>query len=856
LKKLVLANNNIKDKGAKDIARALKDNDSLNYLDLSTNDLRDESAKHIADALLTNRSLQTLILAGNAIETNGLVALTKMLEENSSILDLRLNAKHKDIVSNKMNELYEKKQQLAKEMVLSGIKSMESKSVRWNRSKLMVVGKEGAGKTALVRSILGQSFNPTRQATAGVNTSSSVYLRKTSSKNVYKWEEREDSQNDLDEIILRAGRKELEKMQRKKISEASNSSVQEISTSVNKNEKEETKGKILKPPKKRSSKKQKDSVEEEIFPNVVRTLTTQQKKKKKLRKSNIRSSRPRLLDEEDLDRRYKDDIVSKIFVEKRAVTEDTLTFMVWDYGGQRAFYSLHHLFLTKMGIYLLVFDLGDLLSENERDVAEAIAYLSRWMNTILLHGSQAPVMLVGTKLDLLQAGKYDEDNPDILKIDKMLCEEVDAISGNKLNLVQNGDLKFFPIDNTTKRGVSAVQTAIELVAIDGSDVNQNVPLRWIRCFDMMIHDHHKYYLRMNEVKVMADQCGITSDDEIQQMLRLLHQLGVIVYLTATAALRDVVTVDPQWLIDNILKVIPRGNDPEWAETLDGLKKADMYKDWKELLKTAIVNRNLLEYFWDADGNDADFMIDLLQRAMIMCKWDFGKVHFTGGGGIQRRFTLEQLGLGKETEELTPEEIETRLKEYRAEENQLYFVPSVLGEREIVDEESFESMEFSKCVFDFSNKFLPDGVFERLLSLCVAYSGTLHARDCNAINVPLLGKHRAKVWFGEQLAFYLFEYKDTHEIHLLVQDDENSNPARCLDILMSMLDKLNHDVMANGLEWNILFESKAAENRGELIAKADCENRNEFSKWFSTNSSNTVEGQGHADTDYHVFLELL
>ena len=30
-----------------------------------------------------------------------------------------------------------------------------------------------------------------------------------------------------------------------------------------------------------------------------------------------------------------------------------LSFSIWDYGGQKVFYTLHHLFLTEFGVYLL-----------------------------------------------------------------------------------------------------------------------------------------------------------------------------------------------------------------------------------------------------------------------------------------------------------------------------------------------------------------------------------------------------------------------------------------------------------------------------------------------------------------------
>ena len=33
---------------------------------------------------------------------------------------------------------------------------------------------------------------------------------------------------------------------------------------------------------------------------------------------------------------------------------DAVTFSVWDFGGQRVFYALHHAFLTRHGVYLVV----------------------------------------------------------------------------------------------------------------------------------------------------------------------------------------------------------------------------------------------------------------------------------------------------------------------------------------------------------------------------------------------------------------------------------------------------------------------------------------------------------------------
>ena len=79
---------------------------------------------------------------------------------------------------------------------------------------------------------------------------------------------------------------------------------------------------------------------------------------------------------------------------------------VWDFGGQRLFSSLHHIFLTPEGIYLVVFDMRLLLPGGDPvRRRECLATLVLWCNSIFVFagpkGDQqgAPVLLVGTCLD-------------------------------------------------------------------------------------------------------------------------------------------------------------------------------------------------------------------------------------------------------------------------------------------------------------------------------------------------------------------------------------------------------------------------------------------------------------------------
>ncbi|GBG29544.1 Hypothetical Protein FCC1311_057652 [Hondaea fermentalgiana] len=82
-----------------------------------------------------------------------------------------------------------------------------------------------------------------------------------------------------------------------------------------------------------------------------------------------------------------------------------------------------------------------------------------------------------------------------------------------------------------------------------------------------------------------------------------------------------------------------------------------------------------------------------------------------------------------------------------------------------------------CVFDFSEFYLPDGVFARLLSLCAQYSGQLGA----LARAPHLVGDQAIVYFGLSV-FALEQTKD--KISIRVERDSDK-PASTLKTLLSM-----------------------------------------------------------------------
>ncbi|GBG29543.1 Hypothetical Protein FCC1311_057642, partial [Hondaea fermentalgiana] len=102
-----------------------------------------------------------------------------------------------------------------------------------------------------------------------------------------------------------------------------------------------------------------------------------------------------------------------------------------------------------------------------------------------------------------------------------------------------------------------------------------------------------------------------------------------------------------------------------------------------------------------------------------------------------------------------------------------------------------------CILDFSEFFLPDGVFARLLSLCAQYSGDVGA----VARAPQLAGNQAIVRFGLSV-FALEQIKD--KIWIRVERD-SEQPASTLKTLVSMF-RGARDAVFRDLPWELLLQS--------------------------------------------------
>ncbi|GBG33995.1 Leucine-rich repeat serine/threonine-protein kinase 2 [Hondaea fermentalgiana] len=194
-----------------------------------------------------------------------------------------------------------------------------------------------------------------------------------------------------------------------------------------------------------------------------------------------------------------------------------------------------------------------------------------------------------------------------------------------------------------------------------------------------------------------------------------------------------------------------------------LSNAGLKKDFAVLRKRGIATLSLLRFLWNDE--EVDYLREFMHESMLMSNWAF------------------------------PEEALTRGRQ----DETIFFVSSLLKnstDRKL--EQDIASVQSGlTCVLDFSEFFLPDGVFTRLLSLCAKHSGDLSTRW----GAPRLAGHQAVI--GSDLSTFALEERDNYIRLIMIPGTEA--PASTIKTLISMFLGAR-DAVFKDLPWQLLLQS--------------------------------------------------
>ena len=447
------------------------------------------------------------------------------------------------------------------------------------------------------------------------------------------------------------------------------------------------------------------------------------------------------------------------------------------------FNSLHHLLLTQFGVYLIVFDIRGLADGDE----ESGKFLQFWLNSVNLHASQAPVLLVATHAEgALGKGKV------LARLDLRLQELIEPFPQVVPHVARH--LCFFPVSNRSGAGKRELRQAIETASLSQAFVHYPVPLSWLRCLDIMSKEvslsesesqmvaestmrKADDWLPLERVKELAATYNVTSGEEVMEMLHVFHELGEVLHFTGTVALEQVIVVNPQWLIDNLSLLIRDRTLHPYDHAK--LETSGVLDDANRVQASGIASLDLMNYFWGRQS--VQFFVDLMRETLLISDWPYA---------------------GQDT---------------------LFLVPSLLPKERAVNERTtFSHVSCGATVlFDFSGGFLPDGLFQRLVCLGMNYMFTKGVSE-----EPRLDASSAVLYVTDATIHLVLDEQgiwmtvETSSLGLDLASDY-------VQAVKSMLRRLNEGVMHGRLQWRVLFQN----DYGELETQEFGEGR-KSPPWFS------------------------
>ena len=675
----------------------------------------------------------------NHIRNEGARALVAALASNRTLISLQLTEKHLDgeIKRGMENALVRNLEgQRAAFIEAQG----SGRKAPWMRSKLMVVGEGMVGKTATVRSLLRKRFDKEWKSTVGV----SLHEAKANDNNV--WREG-DPENFVDPMLRHMAVQYLQDKQ-----EPNEDNVKQ--------------------------KKQVSRNEEEPVQEYMPTAPTTEVKTAMLGTEKVDDKEDVLAPTRVV--RFTDETLAG------AQTEGTkLRISVWDYGGQDVFYNLHHLFLTQFGCYLVVFNAQRLALHPE----EAKTYLTFWMKSLRLHTNGAPMIMVGTFVEDMNGAEEVERVSSIVKELAQLCK-VDTIGR------EEDSLAYFPIDNSTGEGVEVLRAKIQEVLLAQEYVRFNVSVQWMQVLDEM-QSGSRRWIALKDVHEIVKSFGGMAASEVESMLSLFHELGVIIHFTMTENLKQIVTTDAQWLVDCISKVVRDHRIHKFDS--EAITQVQLQDELSTFFKSGLVTRDLLEFLWEKDH--VDFLVDLMRRLLLLSHWRFAT----------------------------------------ATEDELYLVPGMVpqGNHEKELEKMVENNAAGHVWMEFSFEFLPIGVFERLVCLCVDYSTSLGSQS-----EPILSKGFCKVWIKPEMAMVISKEED--RVKATVLNAEFAGAAMML--MVFMVKKIKADVMGPRFEWSL-----ALQHNSDAVEYEDARRR-KLKPWFEEKEND--DHLGGSGLDLNAFIGTL
>ena len=635
-------------------------------------------------------------------------------------------------------------------------RAMALGSKPWNRSKIMLVGEGRVGKTALCNSMMGKSFVET-ESTVGLTKLTCDVWRAATTRNG-RWTEHEKPEREFEAGIaqLVTDMESPEPTKEESLPQVSKGESKPVRTTMSKSSNAKT-AHGGEPSQKNLSAREWKST----------GLTS-----KRVKQAVVP---------------YQPDatLVMKCLADVK-LTESNLILSLFDFGGQSVFNIIHHLFLTSYGVYLVVFNMEDMLDDNKRE--QSLSEISFWINSIVMHTREAitnklaPVFLIGTHKDVVC------DSSDHIRISKVITERFryNAVWGAIKKY--SSSLCFFAVNNRLGQNdgvILELMSEIESVLKNADYVKEKRPLTWLKALDELMASKQNF-LTQEKAFSIAVANGV-EENAMQVFLSFLNEMGMVLWLDEEG-LRDLVILDvinffvePATLI--ICNHIANPSDSTvHHKNIQEVCSNENAKDWDEMTQRGLVSHRLLEFFlrYKVEERNIPVVIKMLLKYGLIVRLD----QTQDQASHANQFTTEQYlvpALLPSTEE-DPSTFQddnwSRVKIF----NSCYFVFSVAS--------TLNKLQIMPSLQLIKECFLPKGIMERLIGKVVQWSQLTNIT--NVYFVPRLYQNYVVLSLGRQQ----FRLVCIPRINCIRLDVEGEHPLPVHHRIFEQIDKCIKECMGS------------------------------------------------------------
>ncbi|CAE1312967.1 unnamed protein product [Acanthosepion pharaonis] len=305
-------------------------------------------------------------------------------------------------------------------------------------------------------------------------------------------------------------------------------------------------------------------------------------------------------------------------------TKGPITFRTWDFGGQREYYATHRYFLLKRSLYLVIWKITD--------GEEGVNGMLQWLINIQSQAPGSSVIIIGTHLDILKnratRNSFPKDFEDAMM--KLISERYMVPEPDKCGLPNVIDA--WNVSNITGNNVKKLLQRIydQAFALRHPRskrtllLKQKIPKKYLYLQEIVqeIADEKKArgedpvlsreLYKIQVMNKMMERIGTSFRDvaELDQATHFLHENGVLCHYE-DVNLSDTYFLDPQWLCDQLAKVVTIREVNKFA--INGV----MYMKDLGLLYKSLTRTN--------HSGSQGYMLDLLSKFELALQFDKDKL---------------------------------------------------------------------------------------------------------------------------------------------------------------------------------------------------------------------------------------